>query len=599
MSGYAVLIRPPAATVRPDELRALVPALLPRGPHGTSVVSDGEIGIATTLLDTGDRRLSPAWVHAGPFVVAGQVRVDAREALVDALRDAGTNASVHDPDVRLFAQAWLTWNDDAPARVLGDYSVVVHHRVTRATSLVRDPFGVRMLYYHRDGARLVVSNTLAAVLAAGAPRELDEDAIADMVAEGWNEDPTTTVFRAVRRVAPAHVVRLQRDGRETSRRYWTLPTPPIDRSRDAASIVAEFRAVLDASVRDRIRSPSLTVFMSGGLDSTTLAAIAARELDDRSTLVARTAHLPTLVPTGEARRAQIVADSFGIPQVLSDVDGYGYREGTSLAVADTPEPVSDPDVLALQDELRHASTHSPVAFWGEDPDSLLAPPHLGDLLRGSSAWRVALDIAGFMVREHRRPYLAVMDLARGRMTGQPDTADAHAGGPTWLRADLRRRRAARLRSRVAPSHPTRSEVARRMDATHWQPFLESLDAGVTGVPIDVRLPFLDRRLIELVLALPPIPWMQRKHVLREAVRGLVPDIARCAPKQGVRGLYEARLAQWWSREPAAFAPSEAFERFVDVEALPRIERTSSVNEQLVHLRLRLLDRWLRTHREGD
>jgi hypothetical protein len=84
-------------------------------------------------------------------------------------------------------------------------------------------------------------------------------------------------------------------------------------------------------------------------------------------------------------------------------------------------------------------------------------------------------------------------------------------------------------------------------------------------------------------------------VLREAVRGLVPDIARCAPKQGVRGLYEARLAQWWSRKPEAFAPSDAFAQFVDMSALRRMTPTSSVNEQLVHLRLRLLDRWLRAH----
>ena len=593
MTGYGVVIRHPQATVTSDELRALVPALTPRGPHGTSVVTHGTIGLVTTLLDTGDRRLAPAWVIAGRFVVTGQVRVDAREALVDALRGSGTNASIHDPDIRLFAQAWLTWNDDAPARVLGDYSVVVHDRGSHATTLVRDPFGVRMLYYHMDAARIVVSNTLAAVLDAGVPRDLDEDAIADVVAEGYNEDPATTVYRAVRRVPPAHTLRLHPDGREEARRYWTLPTPAIDRSRDGTAIVAEFRAVLEASVRDRMRSPSLTVFMSGGLDSTTLAAIAARELEDRTHLVARTSHLPTLAPMDETRRARVVAESLGVTHVLADVDGYGYREGTSLATPDTPEPVSDPDVLALQDELRRASAHSSVAFWGEDPDSLLAPPHLGDLLRGSSAWRVALDVLGYLVREHRRPYLAMRNLARGHVPGQQRaTGD---GGPPWLRADLRARRAERVRARVPPSHPTRSEAARRLDATHWQPFLESLDAGVHGAPIDVRLPFLDRRLIELVLGLPPIPWMQRKHVLREAVRGLVPDVARCAPKQGLSGLYEARLAQWRARDPAPFTPGATFARFVDVGAIPPMDQASSVNEQLVHLRMRLLDRWLRAH----
>src|SRR5215208_4406016 len=136
MTGYAVVIRPPSATVAPGELHALLPALRRRAPHGESIVHDGPFGAAAALLDTGDPRLAPAWVVAGRFLVAGQVRVDAREPLVDSLRRAGTNASVHDPDIRLFAQAWLAWGDDAPVRVLGDYSVVVHDRATHATTLV-------------------------------------------------------------------------------------------------------------------------------------------------------------------------------------------------------------------------------------------------------------------------------------------------------------------------------------------------------------------------------------------------------------------------------------------------------------------------------
>ena len=594
MTGYAVVVRPPPATVTPEALRALLPALRRRGPHGDCVVAGSTVGIVSALLDTRDRRLAPTWANAGPLVVAGQVRVDGREALVDALRAGGADASIDDSDMRLFAQAWLAWGDEAPARVLGDYSVVVHDRESRVTTLVRDLLGMRMLYWHRDPARLVASNTLGALLAAGVPRDLDDDAIADIVAAGFNEDPSTTCYRAIRRVPPAHVLRLHADGREELRRYWSLPAPPIDRSRDATAIAGEFRAVLEGCVRDRIRSPSLTVFMSGGLDSTTLAAIAARQVADRAHLVARTSHLPTLVPSPETRRAQIVADSLGIPLELTDVDGYGYREGTGLPVPDTPEPVSDPDLLALHDELRRASTHSPVAFWGEDPDSLLAPPHLGDLLRGSPPWRVALDVLGHLWREHSRPYLAVRDLARGRVPDHAAKAD-DVSGPAWLRGHLRARRAERLRARTEPTHPTRSEVARRLDPVHWRPFLESLDAGVHGVPIDVRMPFLDRRLIELALALPPIPWLQHKRVLREAVRGLVPDVARCAQKQGMPGLYEARLAQWWSRAPVPFAPSDALARYVDVGALPRIDRTSSVDEQLTHLRMRLLDRWLRRH----
>jgi asparagine synthase (glutamine-hydrolysing) len=591
MTGYALVVRRDAAPIEPDELRVLLPSLRRRGPHGDQSVVDGSVGIATALLDVGDRRLAPAWAADGPLLVAGQVRLDAREVLVDALRRSGTKADLADPDIHLFARAWRAWGDDAPSRLLGDFSVAIHDRESGTTTLVRDPFGVRMLFYHDDAQRLLASNTLATILDAGVSRELDEDAIADFVAEGFNEDPSTTTFRAVKRVPPACVVIVHPTGRRETRRYWTLPVPAIDRSRDAETIVADFRLLLEAAVRDRLRTPALTVFMSGGLDSTTLAAIAARQ-DVHTRIVARTAHLPTLAPTDDTARARLAAQYIGIPQVLTDVDPYGYREGTTQPIAATLEPSGDPDLLGLHDELRRASEHAPVAFWGEDPDAYLSPPHLAELLRASAPHRFALDLIGHLVRERQRPYLGVRALVRRRRAASGG-AHEEQGSPPWLRADLRARRAERLRARDATPHPTRSATAERLAQYHWQPFLESLDAGMHGIPIDVRLPYLDLRLIHYALALPPMPWLQGKRLLREVARGLIPEEVRCAPKRGVPGLYEARIAQWWSRDPAPFAPSPEFARFVDVGKLPPIDRATSVNDTLVHLRLRALDRWLR------
>ena len=591
MTGYALVARRDAARVEADALHVLMPSLRRRGPHGEQLVADGPIGIATALLDVGDRRLAPAWAADGALLVAGQVRLDAREALVDALRRSDVRADLRDADIHLFAQAWRAWGDDAPARLLGDFSAAIHDRVSHTTTLVRDPFGVRMLFYHEDTQRLIASNTLATILAAGASRELDEDAIADFVAEGFNEDPSTTTFRAVKRVPPAHLLHIHADGRRASRCYWTLPTPAIDRSRDAETIVADFRLLLEAAVHDRMRTPALTVFMSGGLDSTTLAAIAARQ-EVHTRIAARSAHLPTLVPTDDTARARLAAKYIGIPHELTDVDAYGYREGTTLPIPDTLEPSGDPDLLGLQDLMRRASEHAPVAFWGEDPDAYLSPPHLAELLRASGPHRLALDLIGHLLREGKRPYLGVRALVRQRRAASRASHAEH-GGPSWLRRDLRARRAERLRERTGAVHPTRSAAAERLAQYHWQPFLESLDAGFHGIPLDVRLPYLDLRLVHYALALPAIPWLQGKRLLREAARGLIPEDVRCAPKQGMPGLYEARIAQWWARTPAPFVPSPAFAHFVDVTKLPPIDRSTGVNDTLVHLRLRALDRWLR------
>jgi asparagine synthase (glutamine-hydrolysing) len=592
MTGYAALVRHGDAVVERDELRALMPALRRRGPHGECIFTEGPFGAASALLDLGDRRLSPAWTNAGRLLVAGQIRVDAREELVHALRLDGVAARESDPDVQLFARAWSLWEHDAAERLLGDFSAVIHDRETRVTTLVRDSFGVRLLFYHADRERIVASNTLDAVLATAVSRELDDDAIASYLAEGFNDDPATTTFRSVRRVPPGHLLRIHPDGRHELRRYWTLPAPEVDRSRDDVTLVAEFRALLERSVRDRTRSERLTVFMSGGLDSTTLAAIAVRQLGDSSRVLARTAHLPTLAPDEDTERARTAAKALGVPHVLTDVDGYGYREGTAHALPDTAEPCDDPDLLAMRDELQAASAHAPVAFWGEDPDAYLAPPHLADLLRGTSAPRLLLDVGGYTLRHGARPHLGVRDLVRVKGAAR---ARDESESAAWLRPEFRARRVERVRAREDPLHPTRSEAARRLETWHWQPFLESLDAGFHGVPLDVRLPYLDLRLIRFALAVPPIPWLQRKHLLREAARGLIPDSIRLAAKRGLPGVYEARAKQWWSREPLPFEPSDALARYVDVRALPSVDRSSSAAEVRLHLRLRILDRWLRAH----
>src|SRR5882672_7036333 len=112
MTGYAVIIAPPSATVSSDEFRELFAPLRRRGPHGDSIFTDGAFGVASSLLDVGDRRLVPTWTSAGPFIVAGQIRVDARDALVEALQRAGAHATEADPDVHLFAQAWSVWSTD-------------------------------------------------------------------------------------------------------------------------------------------------------------------------------------------------------------------------------------------------------------------------------------------------------------------------------------------------------------------------------------------------------------------------------------------------------------------------------------------------------
>ena len=597
MTGYAAVIRLDDAPVDETELRAMLPSLRARGPHGDLVMVSRHVGLTAAVLDVGDRRLLPAFVARGNLLVAGQLRLDGRDALVEQLQAAVHDGSVNASDLALLALAWNAWGADAAVRVLGDFSVVVHDSATRTTTLVRDIYGVRPLYYHAAPHRLVVSNALDAVRSLpGVAGDLDEDALTDFLAAGFIEDAEATPYREIRCVPPAHMLSVHRDGRRVLRRYWELPSLSVDRTRSEQDVIAIFRNLLTASVRDRVRSVRATVFMSGGLDSTTLAAIAAGVTATPASLVARTTHVPAFVRSDEVVMAQSVAAAIGCTHVLSDSSADSFSTGDDDGRALTPEPVDDPGLAGLHQELLHASRHSPVILWGEGADALLMPPDLVDQLRAAPMGRVLADIAAFVWRFRRRPNLALRALA-GRAFGRGRALAHESPTPDWIRADLRTRRQERLNRRPLAAKSGRAEAMRALEQWHWRPMFELLDADTHALPIDVRFPYLDRRVIEFCLGVPPIPWTQRKHLLRETARDLLPEDVRLAPKRGMVGLYEARLQQWWSRSPSPFVPSRDLASLVDVAALPRVAPGSPPREMAMHLRLRQLDQWLRT-REG-
>ena len=137
-----------------------------------------------------------------------------------------------------------------------------------------------------------------------------------------------------------------------------------------------------------------------------------------------------------------------------------------------------------------------------------------------------------------------------------------------------------------------AEPHRMLSSPLWQSFLESLDSGVTGFPLEIRLPYMDVRVVEFLLSLPTVPWRQKKHLLRASLEGWLPTEVLERPKAPLNGAFEARLLHWKTHAP----PLDGVERdlldaYVDVFAL---ERRLSSGEQTAWTDLRpiALGHWL-------
>ncbi len=145
----------------------------------------------------------------------------------------------------------------------------------------RDQIGVIPLHYARAGEELLVATALDALLLHPAvPDELDEEAIADFLVMGRGDFAPTT-FRSIRRLPPAHTASWV-DGDMRLRRYWLQDDwPPLVRFKTAEEYVNRFRELLEAAVADRMTDDRVSVQISGGMDSTSVAAFARRVVAGR------------------------------------------------------------------------------------------------------------------------------------------------------------------------------------------------------------------------------------------------------------------------------------------------------------------------------
>src|SRR5690349_7191750 len=316
MSGIVAIANVDGAPIDRAVLARLTDALSFRGPDRLAARAIANAGLGHTLLslDEEGRGDQPFTLDGRTWVVA-DARIDARADLVAAMQ-AETTCAVDAPDVELIARAYERWGEDCAAHLLGDFAFVVWDAPRRRLFCARDQLGVKPLFYARLGDTVVVSNTLECVRRHPLiSQDLHEPAIADFLLFGANQDAASTIWRDVHRVPAAHCVAWSMEATRL-RRFWTVPVDePVHYAR-AADYTDRFTELLRRAVRDRTRTRRAAVFMSGGIDSTTLAATALAVLRERPEdffLQALTCVYDRLIPDAERRYAGLVAEHLRIP----------------------------------------------------------------------------------------------------------------------------------------------------------------------------------------------------------------------------------------------------------------------------------------------
>ena len=598
MSGLVAIVNRDGAPVAGEVLQRMVAVQAARGPDAQRVWLGDGIALAHTWLRTTDDPLDPPPLTLdGQVWIVADVRLDHRDALVDALGVAAPPTAMGS-DAALVLLGYRRWGEALLDRLRGDFAFVLWDARRRRLLCARDPFGVKPLYYAPTPQGVVVSNTLECVrLHPGLATAVDEQAIADFLLFGASLDPAATAFRAIRRLPAAH--RLLGPEPVSVRRYWSLPIDPEITYRHPADYIEHFGALLTEAVGDRLRCRRAAVLMSGGLDSTSVAAIAAGAPAPQKPVEVRahTVVSERLLPDPERRYAALAAAALGIPIEYRRLEDYAVYERWDRPEMRRPEPEADPLTAVQIDLLRDASAHSRVVLtgYGGDPAFRVPITYATSLLRRGRWGRLARETAQYARLCGRLPRISVARRVRHWLDRRNSGREA---APAWLdpglvaRLDLPARVAAAAAAPV-PEHPTRPLAYAMLTSPEWPTLLERYDAGVTGVPVDVRHPFFDVRLIRFLLSIPPLPWCYDKTIVRLAMRGRLPDAIRTRPKAVAAGdAVVALLGRPAARWVDGFSPRPELGLYVRRERVPLVHGRHDPAEVWTNLRPLCLNYWL-------
>jgi asparagine synthase (glutamine-hydrolysing) len=560
------------------------------GPDGEGEWREGPIALAHRLLRVRDAATVGPHVTTSGVRLAGTVRLDNRGALVDALRALGARVPSADDDDALLLAAYEAWGEGMFPRLSGDFAFALWDAKRQVMLLARDSFGVRPLYYAAHPTGFIASTSLTAVRAhPGVPSTLDEASIVSFLRWGYVIDVAATSFAAVRRLPPGHFARIDAVGRVgTPTRWWNFPDPEPLLLSDEREYVSGMREVACAAVRDRLRTPRATILMSGGVDSTGLAAAATLAVPNVA-LKAFTMDSSALVADEDPALAALTASFLKISHEIVPFGPVPFEHLADPACR-TPEPHDHSAFGAWRSLAGRIAQLAPVVMFGEDGDALFRPP---SPLRVARRWgfaRTALDLARFVGSRRRKPHLGLY--LRNRLTGWLDRR-GDGSMPPWVRRVVVDRTGTQ---EIQPphAHRWRPETAESLQAPAWQRLLEGAAPEFSGAALDSLWPLLDERVLRYALALPPIPWCQQKEIWREAWRGMVPDEVLNRPKTPLRGFAQAQVLLWQSRRKSPIDWDIRTADFVDTRIASDKLHSGSVGEVADAWRAMVLNRWLRS-----
>ena len=542
----------------PRMLDRMARSLVHRGPDGEGVTVRGRAALGCRRLAIIDVAggAQPLWDESGDVAVVCNGEIYNHRVLRDELERRGHRFRTRsDAEVipHLYEERGLDFLDALD----GMFAIALWDARAERLVLARDRMGEKPLHYAATAAGLLFASEPKALLATGVvDRTPDGVGLADYLRTGYVAAPRSA-FAQVAKLVPGTRLVVERDGARGAP-YWQVapllaePPLPLDLDTAARALRVELRRAVEAALASDV---PLGVFLSGGLDSTAVAAIVRAAIGpglDTFTLGFDVRGFD------ERDYAALAARALGTRHHTLTITPELFLEGLRELVPLLDEPITDQSLVPAYLLARHARTRVKVVLVGEGGDELFAgyPTYVGGLLApryrrlparlrrlvGAVAPHLGASHGNTTLRYMLRRFLEVAEAPTavrhrawtGCMSAETIATLAVPGGPLVLPAEPE-----------APAARTELDALLALDLTGYlrDDLLTNLDRATMAASLEGRAPFLDHHLVEFACRLPAALKLRAlvgKRVLRRAVADLVPGPILRRVKRGLT----VPLATW-------------------------------------------------------
>ncbi|HEY6129041.1 MAG TPA: asparagine synthase-related protein [Candidatus Acidoferrum sp.] len=542
MSGFAGIVRIAPSPESDDSDRSamecMARAIAFRGPDFQQQTRQPGVSFAFSLLVTGPAPQSDSLPVTldGKVWLIGDVRLDRRRELLDSLKLQGQLPRTDITDEEIVLLAWKLWREAGIRRIFfedmhGDFGFALWEPGTRELHCFRDAMGGRAFYYCAKEGVLSFSNTLDALHhAPGATSELDREFVGDFLLHSWCPRPEHTVYKSIRRLPAGHWLSFSPNGTSV-RRFQELPIEePLFLQRQE-EYVELYRDLLRSAVADRLPRSSAAIFLSGGMDSSTIAATVCslrKQAGAGNGLHAVSADMQPLFDDEEGQWAAKVAEHLGIDFQLSHHGHCIPFSGFGGAPNLLPEPLANPFRATYLHLYSQCTENSRVVFMGYGGDDILTGQtgaYLAYLAGQGKLRTAAASLTKYIISNRSLPPLRTG--AQAWFRRRIGLVEPELRFPSWLEPRFEqefdfRRRWEELQLAEQPKHPIHPSGYRGLTGTFWPQALDNEDAAFIGLPLEVRTPLFDYRLLRFLLRLPSLPWCVNKKIMRTAMQDELP-----------------------------------------------------------------------------